>query len=67
MIPIQILSNGDIDHAVALSHAFLSLSASLNFPHKQVMHFPLRDTYYFAKIQRRTCKLHQKEPGFVSL
>ena len=51
LISTSILSNGDIDHAIAIFHAFLGLSASLNFPHKQLMHLPLRDTYTTLKTR----------------
>ena len=51
LISTTILSNGDIDTAVSIFHSFLGLSASLNFPHKQVMHFPLRDTYTTLKTR----------------
>jgi hypothetical protein len=48
-VSIKLLSNKDIDSAIALFTSFLGIRSSLNFPHAQVRNLPLHDTFITLK------------------
>jgi hypothetical protein len=51
IVSTKILSNSHLDHAVALFNYFLGLSASFNWPHRQLMHLAPRDIYTSLKTR----------------
>ena len=51
MVSTKILSNNRLDHAVTLFNYFLGISSSFNWPHRQLMHLPPRDTYTTLKTR----------------
>jgi hypothetical protein len=50
-VSIKLLSNKDMDCAIALFHSFLGIRSSLNFPHAQCKHLPKND--FFVTLKTR--------------